>query len=79
MASVGDSMSEPVTLSFTCADHTQMPDNYVAWHAHADELKRRRYKQRRCGECGLWAIVLAHDGRLVESSGHELKRLKVIR
>lgn len=62
-----------MTDTYTCEDHTEMPSGYVSWHHHADWFKNHGYKQRKCGDCGLWAIVLRKDGSLVHSSYHEMK------
>lgn len=50
---------------FTCNDHCEMASSYLGWHAQADWFKQRRYKQRKCDECGLWKIVLAPDGERI--------------
>lgn len=39
-----------------CADkHTWCPTGYVHWHTWA-EKKAKTHEQRRCPDCGLWAI-----------------------
>jgi hypothetical protein len=38
-----------------CTAHTPAPLGYLAWHAWA-ERQARTHRQRRCPDCGLWAI-----------------------
>jgi len=35
--------------------HTVIPEGYVDWHEHAEQLAKT-HTQRRCPGCGLWAI-----------------------
>lgn len=36
-------------------DHTSAPSDYLQWHDWA-ERKSRTHEQRRCPDCGLWAV-----------------------
>ncbi len=29
-------------------------EGYLAWHRKANRFERKGYKQKQCGECGLW-------------------------
>lgn len=35
--------------------HTPCPQGYLAWHTWA-ERKAKTHRQKRCPDCGLWAI-----------------------
>jgi hypothetical protein len=39
----------------TCADHTDGPSGYAAWHEWADEMAKT-HDMWRCTECGFWSI-----------------------
>jgi hypothetical protein len=38
-----------------CLDHDDGPSNYVDWFGWA-ERRSKTHRQKRCGQCQLWAI-----------------------
>lgn len=38
-----------------CATHTKCPAGYLARHEWAERMMRT-HTQKRCGDCGLWAV-----------------------
>lgn len=51
--------------------HTPQPEGYMQWHAWADAMMKAGWRQRRCPQCGLWAIW--YGGRKeVPLTGHSV-------
>ena len=69
MSAIRDSRT--VGVCPNSANHTSGPREYVAWHEWAERMAAT-HQQRRCGECGLWAVwveLSGNTGQLVDAAG----------
>lgn len=64
---------------YTCPDrkkHTKAPEGYQQWHDWADRKSRTHY-QVKCSTCGLYAIWVKKDAKMLafDKAANGLKRL----